>query len=327
MIVLIMALVGLIVILFVLVLSNYYAQINLIRRFFRSPDPPKAADSVRVYRDVSYGSAYGNGIVDVFCPKERGAPAPLVIWIHGGGWVGGDKHDAAGWAHELAQNGLVTACINYELSPKQHYPTPLLQTGEALTYLLRTADVYGIDPTCVFLAGDSAGAQIAAQFAALATNASLRKQSNLLPPPAAQTLRGLVLCCGLYDMRTAAKSGFPAVKTFLWAYTDEKKFLRRYARLDELCVTRHITADYPPVWLTCGDADPFLGQATALIEALTAQGHTPEALLFHGKKLGHEYQFKLGTPDADESLRAAVDFIWRQARRTDVQTNDEDCAY
>jgi acetyl esterase/lipase len=83
----------------------------------------------------------------------------------------------------------------------------------------------------------------------------------------AGTLRGIVLFCGIYDMRTLSGTGFPALRTFLWSYTGTRNWTS-YPAIDQLSTVRHITAQYPPTFMSVGDADPFRFQATEPASAL-----------------------------------------------------------
>lgn len=302
--------------------ASYHTQVRILRKFFRNKSvmPEDYLTLTSKLADIPYDSALDGGTLDLYFRNDSVGAHPLLVWIHGGGYMGGDKSCAEAWGRIISyRTGAVVASINYRLAPEQHYPGPILQAGEAIKHLLHNAETYGIDPTRIFLAGDSAGAQIASQCAAMVTSPLLSLRMKLAFPLTPAQLKGIVLCCGMYDMDTVVKTGFPAIKTFLWVYTDEKKFLTRYKRLDELSTVKHITPEYPPVFLTCGDADPFLPQSHELMDALAAAGVECDALLFDGsgKKLNHEYQFKLGRADANFALCRAVEFIVRKSAGLD----------
>lgn len=293
--------------------SNYYTQIRVIRRFFKNKGeaPEEALLSTSVAENVSYESVFPNGKLDLYTANDADGKQPVLVWVHGGGYVGGDKKAAEPWARVIAARlHVAVASIDYCLAPEQHYPGPIIQLGEAIRFLRDNAERLGIDPTRIFLAGDSAGAQITSQFAALIVNPALQDAMNITPSVTKDELRGLLLCCGLYNMDTVMKSHFPALRTFMWAYTNEKK-LHRFSRKDELSTVKNLTADYCDVYITCGNADPFLGQAKEMIKALQDANIPCEAYLpkEKGKKLGHEYQFLVGTQEANTALEKAVTFI------------------
>jgi acetyl esterase/lipase len=93
--------------------------------------------------------------------------------------------------------------------------------------------------------------------------------------------------------------------------------LHRRSRLDlvpgigQLSTTRHITARYPPAFLSVGDADPFRSQAAELA-AMLRHHQVPVTTLFWagtGNHLGHEYQFNFGLPQARTAFRQILGFL------------------
>ncbi len=293
--------------------SNYYTQVKVMRRFFKNKGsaPEDYLERTSLEKDINYLSVFSHGTLDVYTANDAAAPQPVILWVHGGGYVGGDKSCVKSWAHVIAADlHAAVFSINYCLSPDQHYPAPILQLDEALDFIMTNRERFNLDTDKIFIGGDSAGAQIASQYAALVCNAELQDTMKIKPKISRRNLRGIILCCGFYNSDTVIRSRFPAIKTFMWAYTNEKK-LRNYSRKDELSTVKHVTENYCDTYLTCGDADPFIHQAHEMINALNAANVSSEIYLpkVKGKKLGHEYQFLVGTPEADTALKKAVDFI------------------
>lgn len=247
--------------------------------------------------------------MDVYSPRVRPArPMPMLLWVHGGGFVSGSSENVREFAVLLAQRGYVVASLDYSLAPGTHYPAPVRQGDAALHRLVATADRWGGDPRSVFVGGDSAGAQIAGQLAAVQTNPDLAAAMSLGP---AVPLRGTVLYCGLYDMRTVGRTGFPALRTYLWSYTGVRHWTS-YPRIDQLSVPLQATTAYPPTFLTVGDQDPFRSQATELAAALRSRRvPVTDQIRTEPRGLGHEYQFDLTKPEAVANFAATVAFLQR----------------
>jgi acetyl esterase/lipase len=108
-------------------------------------------------------------LLDVYRPASATSPLPLLLRVHGGGFVGGAKEELAGYFKLLAHAGYVVVGPRYSLAPERHYPTPPRQMMHALGYLISISDRLLIDADRIALAGDSAGAHIAAQLAAVVT--------------------------------------------------------------------------------------------------------------------------------------------------------------
>jgi len=118
-----------------------------------------------VYRDIAYGTASPSQKFDLYLPKGVVHP-PLVIWIHGGGFVFGDKamlefDDNARALQTLLSNGLAVAGLNYRLIDEAKFPAAGQDVKSAIRFLRASAATYGFDPTRFAAWGESAGAYLA----------------------------------------------------------------------------------------------------------------------------------------------------------------------
>ncbi|MGD8193239.1 alpha/beta hydrolase [Herbiconiux sp. P18] len=244
-----------------------------------------------------------------------GLGKPVVLLIHGGGWILGTASQIADYAKLLASAGYVVANLDYSVAPEHEYPAPVLQSVAALDYLSASSSRYGGDPTRLFVAGNSAGAQLAAQVGALVTNPALREQMGVAVTTPADDLRGVILYSGPYDFDTVGRTGFPAFDTFAWSYLGRKDWASD-PRLDQLSTTRTATADYPPTYLTSGDADPLEPQTYELDAVLQARGVdvTSRYWTGTGSDLPHDYVFDLSTEGARTAFADTVAFVDRHAR-------------
>ena len=254
--------------------------------------------------------------IDVYRPRvsttaSATASRPVILWIHGGGFIANSAAQFRDWGILLAHQGYVVAMLDYSLAPQTRYPAPVRQANAALAYLERSAARFGGDPARVAVGGDSAGAQIASQVAAVESNPRLAATMALTPGLPRSHLRAAVLYCGLYDMSTVASTNFPALRTYLWAYTGTRNWLA-YPQIGQLSVTGQATAAYPPTYLTVGDADPFRTQAAELAGVLRSRSVPVTTLFWHDQKLGHEYQFDFGHPQAEVNFQHTTKFLAQQ---------------
>ena len=188
------------------------------------------------------------------------------------------------------------------------YPAPVRQGNAALAWLSQHGSRFGGDPDRMAVGGDSAGAQIASQLAAVETSPRLAAAMGLTPGLVAAHLRAAVFYCGLYDMTTVGGTGFPALRTYLWSYTGTRNW-RADPRIGQLSTTAQATAAYPATYLTVGDADPFRTQGAELARVLRSRGVPVTTLFWSGHHLGHEYQFKFGHPEATVNLNRTLAFL------------------
>lgn len=264
--------------------------------------------------DASYESAFDNGMLDLYAAKGD-APLPLIVYAHGGYYVGDDKLDFTYYCQSLAARGYVVANLNYQLAPEGKYPTQMLQVNEAIRFLLAHAEAYRIDKTKIFVGGDSAGAHLSSQMGLYYTNPAFRARIGGEPAIAPEQLRGLILHCGYYNIDTLRATGFPMIADSVWMMTGEKHYEGTEKALSMNTIA-WLTADYPPVFIDCGDRDSFLPQAQEMIAALEAQGvsvtsYLPTTTNF---PLMHEFQVRLNLPEAVEGLERLAGFLGEKGK-------------
>src|SRR5688500_6707668 len=233
--------------------------------------------------------------LDVYYPAQAAHGLPTIVWFHGGAFFAGDKSHVANYLRILAARGYATVAVGYSLAPTSRYPTPIRGGNSALAYLAQNAQRLRIDPQRFYLAGDSAGAQLAAQLANIISVPSYAATVGITPSIKRSQLRGAILHCGVYDLDLGPPSHF--MRTASWAYSGRKD-----AQLAEISVVRYVTADFPPAFISAGNGDPLLPHSRALAKALVKA----DTLFFpedYKPPLPHEYQFNLDT----EAGRLALD--------------------
>lgn len=306
-----------------LVSSSPWPSALIIRAVFEKG----AADTVTEMRPYvpTSGIAAKTGIryapdspdttLDVFRPDTADAPLPTVVWIHGGAWISGAAANVDPYLRILASHGYATVGLNYTVGPEATYPTAVHQLNDALAYLDANAAALGIDRTRIILAGDSAGAQLASQLAALTTNPEYSHLLGIAPALEASQLSGVILNCGVYDLNALADlTGVAAwgFKTALWSYTGTKEWSQTSVG-NTMSTIQHVTADFPPTFISGGNGDGLTWtESVPMSAALTDKGVDVTELFWpapHEPKLPHEYQFHLHFPEARQALTATIDFL------------------
>lgn len=284
----------------------------------------KSGDAVR-HRALQKHGTQSCGM-DIFQPATASAPPPTVVWIHGGAWISGTRRDIAPYLRMLAAQGFAVVGIDYPIAPGKRYPTAVSELSRALRYLTDNAAQLGIDAGQIVLAGDSAGAQLASQLAAMATSEDYASQVGIESGIKGEQVSGVVLCCGVYDLEALSRStgvvgwGF---KTALWAYAGERDWSGTPAARD-MSTLRHVTGAFPPAFVTGGNGDGLTGaQSIALADRLAELG-VPVTRIFwdddHEPALPHEYQFHLRFPEAHHAFREIVSFL--RARTGSIPNTD-----
>lgn len=260
--------------------------------------------------DARLGLEAGPGTrpFDLYRPRSAGAAAlPAVVWVHGGAFVAGQPSDVGNYLKILAAEGYATVAAGYTLAPDGRFPQPVAEVNALLGHLRAHAGDYGIDPDRIVLAGDSAGAQIAAQLATVLTSPGAADALGIAPAMPASSLKGAVLFCGPYDLALVRGEGVMGLflGTVLRAYggsgwAKDPLFAR-------FSVPPALAPTFPPAFVSVGNADPLATHSYALADRLAALG-VPVTTLFFPKgrtpPLGHEYQFDL---DGDAGRTALAD--------------------
>jgi acetyl esterase/lipase len=263
--------------------------------------------------DQRYDANDDDAMLDVYYPTASSGALPTIVWIHGGAFFSGNKGQVANYVKILAARGHTTVSVGYSLGPSSNYPTPVRQVNEALEYLVQNAERLRIDPARIFLAGDSAGAQIAAQVANTISVPAYAAALEMVPAISRAQLRGVILHCGIYDLALPSLRGPYGhfMDTATWAYSGRRDGLQA-EHTSQFSVARFVTAEFPPAFISVGNGDPLLPHSRALAEALGKRGVEVDALFFPEDRkpvLPHEYQFNLDTNAGREALERTVRFV------------------
>ncbi|MGH8125744.1 MAG: alpha/beta hydrolase [Rhodanobacteraceae bacterium] len=311
-------------------LASPWPRVALIRYFYDRGGVATARSLARhvpagvaSVEDIAYRKGDPAARMDVFFPVAIDKTArrlPTIVWVHGGGWVAGHRIDIANYTKILAAHGFTAVAVGYALPPQGVYPEPVVEINVALGYLVRHAAQLHVDPGQLVLAGDSAGAQIAAQVASVITNPGYAQAMGIAPAIQPGQLTATVLACGAYDLARAGGSGGLYMRFFsaaFWAYSGRRDF-KDDPRFRLMSVALHLTKMFPPTFLTAGNGDPLEAQSREMARRLRVLGVPVDTLLFpsgYRPRLPHEYQFNLDTPAGIEALRRIVQFLGEQTGR------------
>jgi acetyl esterase len=296
----------------------------LSRRLLWYRDPIGAARALEkhvpagVYAELNlhYDPNNSSAFLDVFYPsklQKTDKVLPTIVWVHGGSWISGSKNGVANYLKILAARGFTTVGVDYPLAPGETYPAPVREVNAALAYLKQNAQRLHVDQSKLFLAGDSAGAQIATQLANIISDPSYARSVGIAPSIERSQLRGIILYCGVYD---AVLGHFFKRSGVLWAYFGTKDFMND-PRLEQFSVARQITNNFPPIFLSAGNADVFALQSHFLAEIAEARGVVVDSLFFaddYSPPLWHEYQFYLDTDAGRLAMERSVKFLSDRAQ-------------
>lgn len=281
------------------------------------PDYP-----VRVLHDEQYRPTDKDARLDVYIP-EAAAPQdrlPLIIWTHGGAWLSGNKKAAAPYYARLANEGYIVISLGYSLAPNKKYPTAVHQLNDAYAHILKQAGRYQVNTEKILFAGDSAGAQLSSQMAAIITSPAYAEEMRIKPALKPAQLAGVLLFCGIYKMEglTHPDPTLPKIVSWgddvaVWAYTGSRG--KPDPLIRQMSAYYHATNQYPATFITGGNADPLTdAQSRPFADKLRKLGVSVASLFYpkdHTPALPHEYQFTLNA-DGERAYAAMLEFIKQQ---------------
>lgn len=247
----------------------------------RDADLKEPTDLVKV-RNISYGPYGSENLLDIYYPETQGAKLPVIVSIHGGGYFYGDKELYRFYTMALAKEGFVVLNFNYRLAPAATYPAPLEDTNNVMAWLVANQADYPVDLEQLFIVGDSAGGQLAEQYATMQTNPAYGKLFPFTLAPI--KIKGLGLNCGGYFIgtKTAINADFP----FYFGQELTESISQQFP------VESYLTTEFPPTSLTTATDDFLRDLAQPLADQLTSLGVKATAKVYRdpaGGKLTHVF--------------------------------------
>lgn len=254
-------------------------------------------------RNIAYSRHGKWGLLDVCFPENANGPLPTIVSLHGGGYVYGDKELYRRYCMDLARRGFSVVNFSYRLAPKWKFPTPLVDANAVMEWLCQNAAQYHLDPDRLFIVGDSAGAQLASQYAAIVTNPDYAALFPFTVPPI--RIRALGLNCGMYDAAALAAGARESIA---------KDYLGTRLPADDprLQVLQNITDRFPPAHITTACHD-FLRDCAQPMEAFWAAKGIKTCLKCYGREedqtIGHVFHINILLPEAVECNDAQCAFF------------------
>lgn len=276
--------------------------ISAFHRFFRAfafshPD-------VQTLRDIPYGPALPGdkgrrNLLDVVMPKaaREGDRRPVLLQVHGGGWMIGDKREQGRpLMTHLASQGWVCVAINYRLSPQATMPAHIVDVKRSIAWIRRHIEEFGGDPDFVCITGGSAGGHLCA-LAALTAN------DPIFQPGFEEVdtrIDAAIPFYGVYDFLDRANA-WPLVK--IAEFVGPRVFKSRPEEQPELwdavSPITHVGAEAPPFLVIHGTHDTlvFAEEARIFVEAMREKSMAP---VLHAELQGAQHAF-----DVFHSVRTA----------------------
>ncbi len=242
----------------------------------------------QVIRDIVYARVGDQALeLDLHLPPGR-AQTPLIVWAHGGAWRSGSKKDMP--LGKLVEDGYAVASVDYRLSTLAKFPAQIHDLKAAIRFLRGHGSEWRLPTRKILIAGDSAGAHLAALVGVSNGHAELKGDVGE-DRAQGSDVQGIVSFYGGANLTTILKQStphglsvrVPALNLLLGAQPEDVPALARLAS-----PVFHVDAHDPPLLLLHGDQDPQMpiNQSHELVGAYKKVGLPVQIEVIYGGKHG-----------------------------------------
>lgn len=227
--------------------------------------------------------------LDVFRNRSHPTGAPVLLYIHGGGWVIGDKREQGfPMMLHLAAHGWVCVTANYRLSPKATFPDHIVDVKRALAWVKENVAEYGGDPDFVVVSGGSAGGHLAAL-------AGLTENDPEYQPGFEAVDTSMVACVpiyGVYDFTNREGAGSKGMRRFLERVVMKSKLAEARDEWEKASPMYRVREDAPPFLILHGKNDTLVPvrQARLFVRLLRERARGP---VVYAELPGAQHAFEL----------------------------------
>jgi acetyl esterase/lipase len=263
-----------------------------------------------IERDVTYCTVAGADLkMDLYYPSTAGRLFPVTVYIHGGGWIEGDKADAGNLVYSvlLARANFLQVSLNYRLAPRYRFPAQVEDVKCAIRHLRANAAHYNLDPRRIGAWGTSAGAHLAAMLGLTDQGPGWDVGQYTEQPSQVQTVVGFF---GPYDL-TKNFPGIEQAELDAFGIADRSDPLLKTAS-----PVTYVSPSAAPFLLIHGEQDHFVppSQSQELHDLLVQAGVSADLVFV--KNMGHAFTPVGGAlnPSLPELSRITADYFIKQLR-------------
>ena len=275
----------------------------------------KAPEGILRFDNISYGDNERN-LLDVYRPKNLDGYLPVIVSVHGGGWVYGDKDLMQFYCLNLAEKGFAVVNFSYRLAPMYKHPAALEDVNKVFNWVMENADVYRFDTNNVFAVGDSVGATMLSWYCCLCTDSDYAKQMNIYPPENFVP-RAVALNCGIYRFKHG--ENHELIDSLAQNYLPEAGTEQEY---EEITLGKHVNGNFPASFVMSALGDFLNGQSKPFCELLHSRGVEAQYHFYGDSEspLKHVFHVDLRLPQALKCNEDECEFFKKHIRDQKVFT-------
>ncbi len=279
---------------------------------------------LQTQNNIRYSTAGKRSYLDVIREKNtNGEKRPLLIYIHGGGWVSGLRQTRRFYCKYWAKQGFVCANIDYDYANDAKHPEHIHQIFKGIEYVLAHAEMWGIDTKQVVVAGESAGGYFASLVGAVATHKELY---DLLQIPFSYKetfqVRACILMSGIFDPARSLDTHFQGMDLFTEAFcglpSETLRGEKGSAMRQFLAPSYYADAQFPPSFIIGSEKDLLLPESVDLHKELDAAGVRNTLFVCGGLNSMHAGSLACHLGTGKTAVQAAQNFVNTVLQNTPV---------
>ncbi len=271
------------------------------------------------YPDIAYSDEDKKfNIGDLYFKRTAlndGTLHPVLLYIHGGGFIKGDKDYRVTNSEFFAHHGYFVFNIDYRMPPDVPITDNFADIIRAINYIGELAKKFNIDVNKIAVSGDSSGGYQTAMLAASAFDDDVRKALGL--PEIEYRPAALALMCGLYDLQQLLNGPslfgvIPETASLILGFKVKKDMsnLNDYEYIDFTSPVHLVNSKWCPTFMTWSEEDIIcVGQGPTMAQALNDNGVKNEIFAVKGIIRNHCYHLMLNMPTAKECMNRCVNFL------------------
>lgn len=270
-------------------------------------DPAKSGT---IDTDVNYCSAAGVELkMDIYYPETTAEVWPALMYVHGGGWIGGDKSEGVGFAfiEPLVRANFLVVSVNYRLSPEYVFPAHIEDVKCAIRHLRANGSSYNIDPERIGAFGTSAGGHLVNLLGVTDTDAGFEGSGGY--PQQSSRVQAVVDMFGPADLNlNCTGSGMVMMSAF------DAEGCEDVDTLNWASPVTYISSDDPPFLILQGDKDKLVlpEQSEIMYDRLVSAGGPATLIIVENAAHGFARDGGDLNPSRRQLIRIVIDFFIRE---------------
>lgn len=270
----------------------------------QAQDQAGVEDLVGLYEDISIGQIDNVPLsINIAFPQTSSAkPRPVLMLIHGGGFLSGDKSSNNSRIQKMTRLGYVSASAMYRFAPEHRFPAQLEDIKLAIRFIKAHATEYNIDPDRIILSGSSAGSYLAV-MAGVTGNSDAFSNHGLYTEYSSSVQAVAAQSAPIADFSIPKYASRPSLTRLL-----DPDAADRQTFLKAMSPVTYLDSEDPPFFLSHGDSDPVVpvDMSREFVEELVKIDHSFE---YH-EVVGGTHSFSESAPkQAEEVFAAYLDFL------------------